>query len=135
MSDENEKSDGSWSGDYPRWFKRAVFVLFFWIMFGISLIYGARLFNNNPMHPSFLPVAGAAFAASLSFVIVMVFDQFGGQLVFKVPPLTVEGASGPILLWCICFLSIAIGLSLLGFASAVTADYPGIEFEPILKLF
>lgn len=102
-------------------FTVSVYAIFLWIMLGISIFYGVRFYHNDPIHPTFIPMVGGAFSAALAFTIVIslrsvvgeIFIQFGEHRKF-------EGASGPLILWCICFLVIMFGLYLVGLADTVT---------------
>ena len=118
----------------PIWFSRTIFGLFFWIMAGICIIYGVRLWFNDPFHPTFIPIAGAAFAAAMAFTLVLTFEYVTGQIKFKFGQSQFEGASGPILLWCVCFVAIVFGLYLLGIADAVTKIKPQADPKPLHDL-
>lgn len=99
-----------------------VHLIFFWCLGGVSLIYGVRLYHDIPIHPSFIPVIGAAFAAILSFTLVMALRIYAGPIDFEAGSVKLKGATGPIILWCICFLSITYGLSLLGIGDVAKAS-------------
>lgn len=99
----------------PLSFRFLVFVVFGWIIIGISFIYGYRLWWDAPLHPSFVPFIGVCFAVVVAFVIVLTLKYTTGEdIELEVPGLKLKGASGPIILWAVCFLSIAFGLYLLG---------------------
>ena len=89
-------------------------LIFFWCLGGVALIYGVRLFHDMPIHPSFIPIVGATFAAILSFTLVVAFRIYAGPIDFESEKIKLKGATGPIVLWCICFLSVSYGLYLLG---------------------
>lgn len=104
-------------------------------MVGISLLYGVRFYFNDPMHPTFLPLVGAAFAASLSFVIVISLDYLLGEIEINIGgSSSFKGGTGPIILWCVCFLTIVFGLSILGAERTVTAEYKATEPRPVWSL-
>lgn len=103
----------------PPVMRRLLYVVFMWCLLGIAAAYGMRFWNDSPVHPSFLPFVGIAFAAILSFVVVMVFRSIAGELQFRFGAMSFTGASGPIIFWAICFLTVCLGGSLLGFADAV----------------
>lgn len=54
----------------------------------------------------FPSVIGLPSAALLSLLIVLVLKAAAGPLEFKVPGFEFKGASGPIVLWVVCFLAI-----------------------------
>ena len=103
-------------------------LVFFWCMGGISLIYGVRLYHDVPIHPSFIPIIGASFAAILSFTLVIAFRVYAGPMDFEADKIKVKGATGPIILWCICFLTISYGLYLLGIGDA-TKNPASINYQ------
>ena len=91
-----------------------IYSIFFWCMTGVAVIYGIRINQDVPIHPSFVPIIGAVFAAILAFTLIMAFKIIAGPIRIKSVAFELDGASGPTVLWCICFLSIAYGLYLLG---------------------
>ncbi len=119
----------------PGWFSSSVFVMFFWIMAGICFIYGVRLWFNDPIHPSFIPIAGGAFAAALAFTLVLTFEYVTGPVKLKFGNTDFQGASGPIILWCLCFVAIVFGLYILGLGDAVTEIKPATNPKPVHHLF
>jgi len=76
---------------------------FSWVLVGICVIYGVRLWFNSPVHPSFMPIIAGAFCAVLSFTLVLALEYATGPITLKAGSLNFEGASGPIILWCLCF--------------------------------
>ena len=100
---------------------RFVNVAFFWCMGGVAVIYGVRFYHDIPIHPSFLPIIGAVFAAILSFTLVIVLRIYTGPIDFEAGSVKMKGATGPIILWCVCFLTVAYGLFLLGIGDAIKA--------------
>ena len=60
--------------------------------------------------PLFLGVPAAVMSA---FCIVLLFRTAEGQIRFEVLGLKVEGASGPILMWALCFLVIVLAIRVL----------------------
>lgn len=104
-----------------------VHLAFFWCLGGVSLIYGVRLYHDIPIHPSFIPIIGAAFAAILSFTLVMALRIYAGPIDFEAGSVKLKGATGPIILWCICFLTVTYGLFLLGISDATKAS-PSINY-------
>ncbi len=70
-----------------------------------------RLFNQIVDHYAvFLTVPCAAFAALL---LVVVFDEAYGDIKFSIWVLNFEGASAPLILWILCFLSIILSIKVL----------------------
>ena len=103
----------------PPLMRRMLYVVFMWCLLGIAAAYGMRFWNDSPVHPSFLPFVGIAFAAILAFVVVMVFRSIAGELQFEFGSLRFRGASGPIIFWALCFLTVCLGGLSLGFTDAV----------------
>ncbi|AWL99580.1 hypothetical protein [Bradyrhizobium amphicarpaeae] len=56
---------------------------------------------------------GLPFAAAASFIIIALFRSTEGQIKFSGLGFNFEGASGPIVMWVLCFLAIAVGIKLL----------------------
>src|SRR4051812_31725170 len=116
MPDDSSASDGENLPDdarvktTPAIFSKLIFVAFAWVLLGLCFIYGVRFWFNSPMHPSFIPITGAAFAAVLSFALVLALHLTTGPIKLKITGVDFEGASGPIVLWCLCFFVIAYGL-------------------------
>jgi hypothetical protein len=55
----------------------------------------------------FPSVIGLPAAALLSLLIVLVLKAAAGPLRFKVPGFEFKGASGPVILWVVCFLAMS----------------------------
>jgi hypothetical protein len=115
-------------------FTRLIFGIFAWIIVGICFIYGVRMWFNSPMQPSFVPITGAAFCAALSFTLVLALEYATGAIKIKFSTVDFEGASGPIILWCLCFFVIAYGLYLLGLSDVAKTFIPA-DSRSILQLF
>ena len=108
-----------------------IFNTFYFIMVGVSIIYGIRFWHDMPSHPSFLPLVAAVFAGILAFTIVMSLEYQVGPIEIKISQNSgFSGAGGPIILWCLCFLVIVFGFSLLGITDAVKQDLKPIDYEP-----
>ena len=91
-------------------FKLSVFFAFFWCIFGLSIIYGIRILWNRPINPSFVPFMGVGFSVIVAFAIVLTLKYATGESIeFKLFGNEWKGASGPILLWVVCFLAIVYG--------------------------
>lgn len=90
----NENIDNA-NGDKPKKFGGFIYIIFFWCLIGISGIYGFRLWFDMPLHPSFLPIVGAVFAAILAFTLVMSLEYAVGPIVIKSGAFEFSGASGP----------------------------------------
>lgn len=102
-------------------------------MIGFSLIYGIRLYYKDPIHPTFIPIAGGVFSATIAFAIVMTLRYVSGNIVVRVGSAEYEGATGPIILWCICFVCIVFGLNMMGITDATQIPYEPVEPQSITK--
>lgn len=100
-------------GALENYFRRSVFLAFYWIMFGVCGIYGFRLYHDAPLHPSFMPIVLVSYSVVTAFIVVLTLNSVVGEIKFKAPGFEFEGASGPIVLWIACFLAIAFSLSAL----------------------
>jgi hypothetical protein len=117
----------------PAIFSKLIFVVFAWVLVGLCFIYGVRFWFNSPMHPSFIPITGAAFCAVLSFAIVLALQYTTGPIKLKFGTVDFEGASGPIVFWCVCFFVIAYGLYMMGLSDVAKATAPS-DTRSILEL-
>lgn len=91
-----------------------VFTFIFYLVC-ITVNYGYRVYWNSPLHPSFMPFVFVAIAAILAFTVVLAFDiAIGGIIKFTIISQSFEGASGPVILWILTFLSIMLGFRLSG---------------------
>lgn len=107
----------------PKGFSKYIYLTFFWCMVGVSIIYGLRLWFDAPPHPSFMPIIGGVFAAILSFTLVIALEYVIGPIKINLGAnYNFRGASGPIILWCICFIVIVYGLYLLGIGDILTTE-------------
>ncbi|WP_315652944.1 hypothetical protein [Roseateles aquae] len=113
--------DGSHEISAPPLVRRLLYGVFLWCLLGISAGYGMRFWNDSPVHPSFLPLVGVAFAAILAFSVVMAFRSFAGEIQVELSSIKFRGASGPVLFWALCFLTVCTGGNLLGMSEAVKA--------------
>ena len=58
-------------------------------------------------------VIGLPMAAIAALFLVLVLETTLGRIEFEVPGFKFRGASGPIVLWVLCFLAIAVAIKLL----------------------
>jgi hypothetical protein len=118
----------------PPFFTKLIFLVFAWTLVGICLIYGVRMWFNSPMQAGFIPITGAAFCAVLSFALVLALEYATGQIKIKFSTVDFEGASGPIILWCLCFFVISLGLYMMGIAD-VAKDHTQVDPRSLHDLF
>jgi hypothetical protein len=59
----------------------------------------------------FPAVVGLPSAALTALFIVLVLRTVAGPIELKIPGFEFRGASGPIVMWIVCFLSIAMAIS------------------------
>jgi hypothetical protein len=116
--------DGATQKTTPAILTKLIFVVFAWVLVGLCFIYGVRVWFNSPMHPSFIPITGAAFCAVLAFALVLALQYTTGPIKLKFSSVDFEGASGPIVFWCLCFFVIAFGLYMMGLADVAKVATP-----------
>jgi len=139
MSDGDRAANTEKASDHdgqrraPAPFTKLIFGIFAWILIGICFIYGVRMWFNSPLQPSFIPITGAAFCVALAFTLVLALEYATGQIKIKFATVEFEGASGPIILWCLCFFVLAYGLYLLGLGEV--AKSPTDDHRSVLELF
>ena len=102
------------TGTMPLGFTLIIVFTFSWIVLGLSLIFGYRIFWDAPIDPSFVPFMCVGFGVIVAFAIVISLSYAAGELEFEMPGFKAKGASGPIILWVICFLAILFGFYLMG---------------------
>jgi hypothetical protein len=140
MSDSNISGNPEPSPGHPTatanhpLFNRLIFGIFAWIIVGLCFIYGVRMWFNSPLQPGFIPITGAAFCAALSFTLVRTLELAAGPIKIKFSGVEFEGASGPIILWCLCFFVMAYGLYILGLADVAKAGAGG-DLRSLMDLF
>jgi len=134
-ADSKSSSDGAVQKSAPPIFSRLIFGVFAWVLVGLCFIYGVRFWFNSPMHPSFIPITGAAFCAVLSFALVLALQYTTGPIKLKFSSVDFEGASGPIVFWCLCFFVIAFGLYMMGLADVAKATTQSGDSRSLLDLF
>jgi hypothetical protein len=61
----------------------------------------------------FQAIVGLPAAAAASLVIVFIFSQTGRPIEFEALTIKFKGAAGPVVLWILCFLSIAAAIKIL----------------------
>lgn len=98
-------------GRLERVFRPTVFFSFYWILLGLSFIYGVRIWHDAPIHSSFLPIIFVSFSVITSFIVVMTLNYVVGDIELEVFGFKFKGAAGPIILWTVCFLAIIVGLN------------------------
>lgn len=54
-----------------------------------------------------------AFAALVALFVVLLLQYSAGDIEFEVPGFKFRGASGPVVLWVVCFLAIIAGIKVL----------------------
>jgi hypothetical protein len=89
-------------------------ILCFLVVFGIILYgtWGDPSWNKLVFeHPA--GVIGLPAAAAGAFLVVVIFRTAEGKIKFKVVGFSFEGASGPIVMWTLCFLAISFAMKLL----------------------
>lgn len=80
----------------------------------LFIVWIGTTWNRGPwiklVFDHFRAIIGLPAAAAAAFAIVSLFRTTEGQIKFSGLGLTFEGASGPIVLWIICFLAIAAAI-------------------------
>lgn len=118
----------------PIVFNVAVFATFFWIVFGLSIIYGYRVWWDAPIDPSFVPFMCVGFGVIVAFAIVLTLSYATGDIEFEAPGFKFKGASGPILLWVVCFLAILFGFYLVGISEVLkTSSHQRLALPDVHK--
>src|SRR5262249_39907850 len=75
----------------PVVFNLSVFATFFWIVFGLSIIYGYRMWWDAPIDPSFVPFMCVGFGVIVAFAIVLTLSYATGDIDFEAPGFKFKG--------------------------------------------
>jgi hypothetical protein len=103
------------------------FLTFSWTILGVCGIYGYRMWQDAPVHPSFVPMIYGCVSILMSFIIVLTLKQVAGDIKFEIPGVKLEGAGGPIVLWVICLIAISFSFKLLGGLKDSEANWKRIQ--------
>jgi hypothetical protein len=102
------------------WLQAAAFFVSLFIIIGALLAFSALLMREvrYRRHPELLKehyaaIMGLPGAAAGAFVLVTLFRQAEGQIKINLWGLQLEGAAGPVLLWVVCFLAIALAIKMI----------------------
>ena len=101
-----------------------IFTFIFYLV-GITVNYGYRTYWNSPLHPSFMPFVYVAVAAILAFTVVLTINitiDTNEKIKFVFLGQLFEGASGPVVLWILTFLTIMLGFRLSGATDLAKSD-------------
>lgn len=126
-SEVNEVNNGELRINIP-WFFQSTFTstvifTFAWLLIGVSVNYGYRMYWNSPIHPSFMPFVFVTVAATIAFSVVMAFNiTIDGSIEFEVLGQKFSGASGPAILWVFTFLAIMAGFRLTNAEKLASSD-------------
>jgi len=95
-------------------------VLVFFVIKSAFLSYGkpGPLLGISPDLATFLrnhfaATVGLPFAAVISLLIILVLRETTGKLEFEAIGFKFRGASGPVVLWVLCYLAITLSIKLL----------------------
>ena len=72
-----------------------------------------RELTRSVLRDHFAAVVGLPLAAVLSLILVGSLRISGGPIEFEIGSVKVRGAAGPVTLWVLCFLAIAVAIKLL----------------------
>jgi hypothetical protein len=87
--------------------------LFLYMMFAlVSLLYWGNL-EQGIIIGHFPAVIGLPMAAAFAFILVVLLPINYGRTEFQALGIKFKGASGPVVLWMICFVVIVVAVKLL----------------------
>ena len=81
-------------GTMPLGFTLIIIFTFSWIVLGLSLIFGYRIYWDAPIDPSFVPFMCVGFGVIVAFAIVISLSYTAGELEFEVPGFKAKGPRG-----------------------------------------
>ena len=110
---KEKTGDGIRRHTFQKWVLRvaAVVAVLFIALVAIVMVTSALYLRIMEEH--FPAVVGLPMGALLAFVIVVVLESTSGPIKFKGLGFEFEGASGPVVLWVMCFLAISGAIKLL----------------------
>lgn len=108
MDDSRLKHFSKWVIVLGTIFVAASFLLFIVYNSWISSVWLMRLVNEHSA-----AIIGLPMAAMAALVIVLLLEFSVGHISFKFAGFHFKGASGPMVLWVMSFLSMVIGIKLL----------------------
>jgi len=86
---------------------------------GVASIVGAYLglsdkeFVHTLIHEHVRAIVGLPMAAASAFCVVVTLEATSGKIEFQVLEVKFKGASGPVILWVLCFLVFVLSLRVL----------------------
>ena len=89
------------------------------LMFGCFYLFqlGSSLLISAKLRALMIEHSRASIGIPLSIIcataLVMVFEQYSGEIQLKMPGFELKGAAGPLILWGVSFLFIVAGISML----------------------
>jgi hypothetical protein len=69
--------------------------------------------NEDIVYTHFPAIVGLPMAAALSFLLIILLPAAYGRIEFEALGIKLKGASGPIILWIICFIVVVVAIKLL----------------------
>lgn len=109
LAQDPERSRSSWTA----FWLAIVGVTAAIVVFAVALLATAFTEWQQILQEHFAAIIGLPGAAAVSFVLVVFLRQTGGPIEFEGLGFKLKGAAGQILMWVICFLSIAGAIKLL----------------------
>jgi hypothetical protein len=114
MPDDQDKAADNVLAIISRW---VVVVLFFLFVAGVTWSFGYGGVNPDVFRivvlENFAASVGLPAAAAAALFIVLVLKVTSGPIEFEGLGFRFKGASGPIVLWVMCFLSMVFGIKAL----------------------
>jgi len=110
----NESQTNNFHNMILKW----VSVIFFVFMVIIVSIFSVDALLDIPGiessdYPRAVAIAYVTFSASLALMLVLLLNYTLGPIEFKGLGFSFKGASGPVVLWVLCFLATIAGLSVI----------------------
>jgi hypothetical protein len=87
-----------------------MFVVATWVYL---VVYGATALRDDLLAKHFAAVVGLPLAGVGASSLIVFFSHTSGHMEFEVLTIKFKGAAGPLILWCLCFLSIVSSIKLL----------------------
>jgi hypothetical protein len=78
--------------------------------FVLSLLFSDREFIEGLFQSEVRAIVGIPLAALTAFCVVTILQATSGEIKFSGMSFTFEGASGPVVLWVMCFLAVVMGI-------------------------
>ncbi|MCJ9728947.1 hypothetical protein [Bradyrhizobium sp. PRIMUS42] len=106
-------ADMDWYQTVAFWAAVVVIALGFLAAFAVWIANFRSDWQIQILREHYAAIVGLPAAAAGAFVMVTLFRQVSGKIIITLPGLKLEEASGPIILWVVCFIAMALAIKMI----------------------